>query len=124
MANQVIVDEINSERTAAVTGGRALKTESRYFSYLVTSATGTAAIFAGAGVLHSICMGASAAGAILAVFDGTTAAAIGSDLAIAEIQLGTQQPSRIYDVVFNSGLTYRLSAISCPGVVITYSKGA
>lgn len=124
MANLTIVDEVYSDRTATVTGGKALKVEPRYFYYLVSSATGTAAIYAGPGVLHSISMGASAAGAILAVYDGTTAAAIGSDLSIAELQLGTQQPSRIYDAIFSTGLTYRLSAVACPGVTITYSKGA
>ena len=123
MSLSVIVDEVNSSRTATVTGGKALKTEGRYFYYLITSATGTAAIYAGAGVLHSITMGTSAAGGILAVFDGTTAAAIGSDLQIAELQLGTIQ-NRIYDAIFATGLTYRLSAISTPGVTITYSKGA
>lgn len=124
MANNIIVDEIDSSRSVRVATNGTLKVQPQYFSYLVVSATGTAAIYAGAGVLHSICMGASAAGAILAVFDGTTAAAIGSDLSIHEIQLGTQQPTRLYDVVFNTGLTYRLSAVACPGVVITYSKGA
>lgn len=123
MANNVIVDEVDSSRSAAVTGGRALKVEPRYFYYLVGSATSTAAIYAGSGVLHTITMGASAAGAILAVFDGTTAAAIGSDLEIAELQLGTIH-QRLYDAIFNTGLTYRLSAVACPGVVITYSKGA
>lgn len=123
MANQTIVDELDSSRTARVTGGSALKVEPRYFYYLVSSATSTAAIYTGAGVLHSICMGASAAGGILAVFDGTTAAHIGSDLQIAELQLGTIH-NRIYDAIFSTGLTYRLSAISVPGVTITYSKGA
>ena len=123
MATQIIVDEVDSSKTATVTGGKALKTESRFFYYLVGSATATGAIYAGAGVLHSINMGASAAGGILAVFDGTTAAAIGSDLQIAELQLGTIH-NRIYDAIFSTGLTFRLSAIATPGVTITYSKGA
>ncbi len=121
MANITIVDEVDSSKTVRVAGG-ALRAIPRYFYYLVGSATATAAIYTGAGVLHSINMGASAAGGILAVFDGTTAAAIGSDLQIAEIQLGTQEPSRIYDAIFSTGLTYRLSAIATPGVTITYSK--
>lgn len=123
MANQTIVDEVFSDRTATVTGGKALKVEPRYFYYLVPSATATGSIFTGAGVLHTINMGASAAGSILAVFDGTTAAAIGSDLEIAGLQLGTIH-NRLYDAIFATGLTYRLSAVACPGVVITYSKGA
>lgn len=120
----LIVDEFDSGRTAKVSSDRSVSVQGRYFSYLVTSATGTAAIFSGPGVLHSVNMGASAAGAILALFDSSVASAIGSDQSIAEIQLGTQQPTRLYDVVFNTGLTYRLSAIACPGVVITYSKGS
>jgi hypothetical protein len=124
MALQIIADEVNSDRTATVTVGKALKVEPRYFYYLVTSATATVAIYAGAGVLHTINQGASAAGAILAVYDGTTAAAIGSDLGITEIHLGSNRGTYIYDAIFSTGLTYRLSAISCGGVTITYSKGA
>lgn len=123
MANMVIVDDVDSSKTARVTSNGSLKVEPRYFYYLVSSATATGAIYSGAGVLHSICMGASAAGGILAVFDGTTAAAIGSDLQIAELQLGTIH-NRIYDAIFSNGLTYRLSAISTPGVTITYSKSS
>lgn len=121
MALQTICDETDNSKTARVFGGQ-VASSPRYFSYLISSATASGAIYAGAGVLHSVVMGASAAGSILALYNGTTAAAIGSDLAITELQLGTQQPVRIYDAIFSAGLTFRLSAVSCPGVVVTYSK--
>lgn len=121
MALQTITDETDSSKTARVVGG-GLTTRPRYFYYNVSSATGTAAIYAGAGVLHSVVQGASAAGSILALYDGTTAAAIGSQLGFGEIQLGTNRNCLIYDAIFSTGLTYRLSAVECPNVVVTYSK--
>lgn len=124
MAVQTIVDEVNSGLTATVTGGKALKVEPRYFWYYTTSATSTAAIYAGAGVVHTVTQGASAAAAILAIYDGTTAAAIGSDLEIANFQGGTNRGSNILDAIFSTGLTFRLSGAVGASYTITYSKGA
>lgn len=124
MALNSIVDEVDSSRTATVTGGKALKVEPRYFYYNTGGTTATGAIYAGAGVLHTITQGASAAGAVLAVYDGTTAAAIGSELGIIELQLGTNRGTTLLDAIFSTGLTYRLSGAVSAACTITYSKGA
>lgn len=123
MSLNTIADEVYSDRTARVTGGSALKTEARYFASIIGSSTASGTIYAGAGCLHTVNTGSTAAAAILALYDAATAAAIGSLLGITEINLGTQQ-QRLYDVVFGTGLTYRLSGAEGANVTVTYSKGA
>lgn len=123
MATKTILqDEGAGEYTARIYSNKAVSTMSGFNYYLVGSATATAAIATGPGVLHSITMGASAAGSKLFIYDGTTAAAIGGVDAgvIARIEGGTIQ-NRVLDAIFSTGLTYRLSAVALDGVIITYA---
>jgi hypothetical protein len=126
MAIQLIADETYPDRTAKVYSSKALRVSEAYNYYSVPSATATGAILTSAGILHSVIFGSSAAGTKFWLFDSAgTANDIGNSAsAVARFEGGAASKQVIFNALLNSGLCYRLSAISQDGITIVYSAAS
>lgn len=123
MALQIIADETNLANTAKVYSSKALRTANAFSYVFIGSATATGVIAAAAGILHSVvfCDSATATTFLQLSDNATTALAIGDVSASAIALFGTiTKNTFIFNALFNSGLTYRLSGTAGAPTVITY----
>jgi len=123
-AKFTVADETRDDRTAEVFADKSLRTRSEFTYYSVPSATATAAISTGGGMLHSVIFGASAAGSKFWLFDSAgTANDIGDTAsAVARFEGGSGNNQFTFNSILNSGLTYRLSAAVTDGITVIYKK--
>lgn len=124
MALVNLTDEV-SYTTAKVYTSKAVRVASPFTYIILPSGTATGSITTSPGILHSITFGASAAGSKFWIFDNAdsaTAGIIGASAgAIARIEGGTARTTLLFDILFNSGMLYRLSAADHDGITISYS---
>lgn len=121
-----IVDETYPDRSTKVYSNKAMRSTHAFSYYMIPSGTATGVIAAAPGILHSVVFTQSAtAGALLGLTDSATVALGIGDNSASAIAVGLEpvagRTTMLFDVIFNSGLCYRLSAQNCGGAIVTYT---